>query len=67
MRQKGGMKYVPPRVLIELDNIKTIYDIKKDSRAFEKMAELTPVAMEVDKMMNKFVLADIFLKKKKKR
>ena len=62
---KGKVKYVPPRVLRELENIKSNYSLS-DARAFDKMADLAPVGMEFEKMRDKFVMADIFKKRKKR-
>ena len=61
----GKMQYVPPNVLKQLDNIKNNYGIKRNSMAFNKMAELAPVGMEFEKMRDRFFLQDIFGKKKK--
>lgn len=66
----GRKKYVPPRVFEELDGIKADYDIqgkRSDAKAFKKMAELSRVGREVDRMRSRFVMADIFGSKPKKK
>jgi len=65
MNGKGKVKYVPPKVLVELNNIKATYNIESDARAFDKLAGFAPIGMEIEKMRDKFVLADLFKKKKK--
>ena len=65
MNGKGRVKYVPPKVLAELNNIKSTYNIESDARAFEKLAEFAPIGMEIEKMREKFVLADLFKKRRK--
>jgi len=65
MNGKGKVKYVPPKVLIELNNIKATYNIDSDARAFEKLAEFAPIGMEIEKMRDRLVLADLFKKRKK--
>ena len=63
---KGRVKYVPPKVLETLDNIKLNYGYKGDADAFKKMAEFAPIGMELEKMRERFLLMDVFGKKKKK-
>lgn len=65
MNGKGKIRYVPPKFLKELDNVKSVFEIESDARAFEKIAEFVPIGMELEKMREKFVLADLFKKKRK--
>jgi hypothetical protein len=61
---KGKIKYVPPNVLAELEVIKHNYNLDSDAHAFKKMAELSPIGMEFEKMRERFFLMDLFKKKK---
>ena len=67
MAKRGTMRYVPPNVLGELDNIKKTNGIKKDSHAFGKMVEFSRVGREFETMRNKFFLRDVKLFSKKKK
>lgn len=62
---KGRMKYVPPKMLQELDNVKSTFNIQKDSEAFDKIAEFAPMGVEIEKMRERFFLVDILKKKKR--
>lgn len=59
------MKYVPPKMLQELDNVKSTFNIQKDSEAFDKIAEFAPMGVEIEKMRERFFLVDILKKKKR--
>ena len=65
--RKGRHIYVPPRFLDELDNVKIHYDYKKNSEALNKIAEITPIAREFEKIREKFVLYDLWGKKKNEK
>jgi len=67
MVNTGRRMYVPKKLIDELANVKANYNIDKNCKAFDKMAELAPVAMEFEKMQRKFFLLDLFEKKKKDR
>lgn len=62
--------YIPPRTLEEINNIKSQYRLNgrhSQAEAFKKMSELSRVGREVETMRDKFLLADIFGNKKKRR
>lgn len=67
MRIKPRMKWVPVPIIKEIDNIKKHYNFKKDSQAFEKMAEFVPIGIELEKMRERLVLFDIFSYNKRRR
>jgi len=69
MSKKGRMIYVPKKVLIELENIQSNYDLERRSEAFDKMAEFVPVGIELEKAImgtGLFNKLSTRIKKKKK-
>lgn len=64
---KGRMKYVPPNILDEINNIKTEENVSKDSEAFRRLVDYSRVGREVKKMRDRLFLKDIFNEQKQKK
>lgn len=67
MIKRGTKKYVPKSLIEAMTEVKLNYHYDKDSMAFHKMAELSRNGMEIERMRDRFMLQDIFGKKRKKR
>jgi hypothetical protein len=65
MMSKGKRPYVPPFTLEQLDNIKINYKMEKQCDAFKKMASLSQLGMEVEKMSGYYYIENKFNKKRK--
>lgn len=50
MAKKGRMRYVPPVVIDEIEDIKREDEIEKGSEAFHKMVKYARVGREVKRM-----------------
>ncbi len=44
---KGGMKYLPKEFFIELDNTKSMYDLRRDSDAIRRLIEDLRIGREI--------------------
>lgn len=66
MIKRGRKRWVPRNSLQAINDIKLNYHIQQDSKALEKMAELSRVGMEVERMRDRMTLQDIFKKKRKR-
>ena len=63
MGNKGRQKYIPKRLLIEVDVIKKNYNYDNDRDAFNKIAEFVPIGIEID---NAIKSTGLFIKRKKR-
>lgn len=59
--------YVPSFTLEQLNNIKTNYNITKRCDAFKKMASLSQLGMEVEKMSGYYYIENKFNIKRPKK
>ena len=50
MRRKGKVKYVPPNVLQELENVKAERNFDSDADAFKDMVRYCEIGRELEKM-----------------
>lgn len=62
---KGKVGYIPENVFNEINNIKTSYNIPKQSDAFKKMSNLSQLGREVEKMSG-YLYFENKLKKRRK-
>ena len=65
-KNTGKRPYVPPFTLEQLDNIKSNYKLPKQVDAFKKMASLSQLGMEVEKMSGYYYIENKLNFKRKK-
>jgi hypothetical protein len=65
--KKGKMIYVPKIVIEELHNIKVEKGLDSRSAAFKNMVNNARVGREIEIMREKFLLTDLFKKRRPKK
>lgn len=65
--KRGRYKYLPLKLLEEFESVRQEERNASQKYCFEKIADHCKVGREVNRMAERFVMADLFKKKRKKR
>ena len=65
---RGKNKYVPSRFIETMEKIKNennLFGKRSDAFVLNKMVDYCNIGLEVERMRDRFILADVFKRKKK--